>query len=169
MAEDGKKVAIIGGLAAVIGGIFLATRAKAAPPPPEGAEIIIEVLDAEGNPLPHNSPVELEEGESYTVRLTITNLSTKAGVPWDATLDVVIQAATAYTALIPVSSSSEYFAAGQTKAFNYPMNIPLGTGGETGQITALVKDPMGVELARAAESIDIITIEIIYGATVVIG
>jgi len=168
--EDGKKAAVVVGVGAGIAGLlYLATKVKAAPPPPEAAAIRIEILDAEGNPVAHNSPAELIEGESYTVRVTVTNRSTKAGMPWEATLEIVVQAATEWTTLIPVTATMQDFGAGQTRSFDYPMSVPVGTGGETGQIIALVNDPAGVELARAREDITIISIEIIYGATVTIG
>lgn len=167
--EDGRKAAAAGGIMALMAaliGVLLAAAAKAAPP---GAKIGIEVLDAQGNPLPHNSPVELIEGESYTVVVTATNMSTKAGEPWDVTFELVISAATEWRELIPITATMEDFAAGQTRSFSIPMYVPLGSGGETGQIVALLRDPAGNEIVRATEPFTIITIEIIYGATITIG
>ena len=48
---------------------FWAASRKPEPTPPadeSGATVQIEVHDALGNIVPHNSPVELEEGASYT-------------------------------------------------------------------------------------------------------
>lgn len=138
-------------------------------PAAEGATIKIELFDAEGQPLTSSSPVELTEGESYTVRLTVTNLSTKAGAPWEATLNIGILAGTAYTTLIPFQARNEYFAPGQTRTFDYGMAVPLGSGGESGDIIADVLDPAGIKLAGAIEHFTILTVKIIYGATIVIG
>lgn len=163
-----KKVAVGLGVAAGVGALlYLAAKAKAAPP--EGATVKIQVFDAEGHLITSNSPLELIEGESYTVRVTVTNLSTKAGEPWDAELEVVVHASTEWEALIPVTTSMEAFAAGQTLSFDYPMMVPLGVMGFSGQISATINDPAGIRLARVLEPFTIITIEIIYGATVVIG
>lgn len=152
----------------LVGAVGLYALAQAAPAP-EGAKIKIEILDAEGHPVPHNSPVSLLEGESYTVRLTITNLSTKAGEPWGTNLDVMITAFCDYTTLITITRATEYFAAGEAIIFDYPMAVPLGTGGQAGQIVVRVFDPEGNLVAEGIEPLTVETIEIIYGATIVIG
>jgi len=172
MVDDNKKVALglgVGLLA--VGGLAYALTRKPAPPEerPPAAGIDIKVYDAQGNLVPSNSPLTLTEGESYTVVLTVTNQSTKAGTPWEATLEVVIYAGTDYTTLIPVTARSEYFGAGETRTFSYSMNVPLGTGGEMGNIVATVNDPTGVKLADAIEYFSIEEVPIVYGATVVIG
>lgn len=152
------------GLAAALG---IAALARAAPPEEEkkaAATVKIEVIGAESH-----SPVTLTEGESYIVRLTVANLTTKAGAPSEATLEVVIAAGTEWVSLIPIQTSDEYFDAGQTRFFDYPMNVPLGTGGQSGNIVAVVNDPAGIELARATEYLSIAEVPIIYGATVTIG
>lgn len=149
------------GIAGVLG---VAVLARAAAPEGPAATIKIEVIGAEGH-----SPVTLEEGESYTVRLTVTNLTAKAGQPWEATLEVVVFAGTDFRTLIPTTASSEYFTAEQTRVFDYPISVPLGAGGEPGNIVAVVNDPAGIELASATEYFSIATIEIIYGATITIG
>jgi len=105
-----------------------------------------------------NSPATVVEGESYSVRLTVTNRSTKAGIPVGAPLEIVISAATAWTTLIPVTPSTEAFAAGETRSFDYAMGVPLGSGGEFGQIIGLVRDPTGIEVARAAEDLNIVEV-----------
>ena len=172
--EKEKKTGLIflGALAVGTGlTVALAAMGKAAPPEPgEGGAIIeIEIYDSEGNPVPSNSPRALDEGSSYTVRLTITNTSTKAGVPWDAILTVGIGAITSYTTLITAQEKAELFSAEQTRSFDYPINVPLGSGGETGYISAWVDDPDGTTLASALEDITINEIPIDYGAVIVIG
>ncbi|MBA7659309.1 hypothetical protein ES703_67286 [subsurface metagenome] len=171
MPKDGKKVAIGAGIvAAVVGAIALIKGKKPPitpiPPPPEGvaATISIEIIGAE-----RNSPVSLEEGGSYIARLTVTNATTKAGTPWEATLTVHIAAHTEFVTLIPVQVSDENFAAGQTRTFDFPMSVPLGAGGQPGNIIARVKDPAGINVATVIEDFTIVTSEIIYGATIVVG
>lgn len=170
MVENGKKAAlglgIAGGIAALI---YAATRVKAAPPPEGAAAITIEIIGPEGIPLLHGSPVSVLEGESYTARVTITNLSTKAGQPWEAIFEVAVYADGAVVYFFPTTVTSEYFSAGQTLSFDYPLNVPLGIGGETGSIFGVVRDPAGIELARASEYITIQSVEIIYGATITVG
>ena len=169
MPKDGKTAMIVGLGVATAGVILLATKAKAEPPDEEGAGVIIEILDSEGNPVSHNSPVELVEGESYQANIWVTNQSTKAGEPWEAVLEIIVGAHISSTDLIPAAATMVPFAAGQTASKAYPFTVPMDTGGETGQILVRVKDPTGVELAYALEPINIIAIEIIYGAVVVIG
>jgi len=168
--EDKKKAAAaVAGMGAIGLAYFLATKAKAAPPPGAQASIGIEILDAQGNPVPHNSPATLVEGESYIARLTVTNRSTKAGQPWEATFEIVAHASTAYETLIPVTATQEYFGPGETRAFDYPFTVPLGTGGQSGQISGVVNDLTGVRLARAIEDFTITTVEIIYAAEIIVG
>lgn len=149
------------GLATALG---IAALARAAPPEGAAATVKIEVIGAE-----HSSPVTMEEGKDYIVRLTVANLTTKAGTPWETTLEVVIAADIEWVSLIPIQTSDEYFDAGQTRVFDYPMNVPLGTGGQSGNIVAVVNDPAGIELARATEYLSIAEVPIIYEATVTIG
>ena len=135
---------------------------------PPGATIGIEIFNSQGLPVEGHSPKILTEGESYTVRVTVTNTSTKAGIPWEADLDVGVMATTTYHTLISATRDTYHFAAGQALALDYPMAVPLGSGEETGSVWARVFDPAGAVLAEADEPITIETVEVIYGATVVI-
>jgi len=172
MPRDGRKIAIGAGIAAAVGGLIYAlTRKRPPAPPPEGvveaATVQIEVIGARGY-----SPVTLEEGGSYTVRLTITNATIKAvmpEVPWEATFNITIFAGTEWTTLIPTQSRDEYFGPAETRTFDYPMSVPLGTAGESGQIIATVRDPVGNEIASAIEPVTIAEVPIVYGATISIG
>lgn len=100
-----------------------------------------------------NSPATVDEGETYTVRLTITNQSTKAGAPVGVTMGVGINAGTEFTVLIPIQISSEYFSPSETRTFNYTMPVPAGSGGEAGLITAWVEKPDGSVIVSASEDV----------------
>jgi len=95
------------------------------------------------------------EGESYPVRVTVTNRSTRAGEPCETDLAVEIEGSTYYTTLIPTQRIAEHFDAGQAKAFTYSMNVPMGSGGETGSIRTRVFAPDGSLIAAAEEPITI--------------
>ena len=171
--DDEKKVAEtllgLGVLGALIYGL---TRPKKEEiPPGEGAaSISISVLDAQGNPVPHNSPTDFAEGAQYTIRLTVKNLSTKGGVAYAATLTVVLFAGTNELTFIPVSASSYTFAANETKTLDSIMVVPMGAGGQAGNIVANVNDPAGNTVAEApVYYFNITTVPIIYGATITIG
>jgi len=96
---------------------------------------------------------ELTEGETYTVRATITNLSTKAGAPVAAVLTVNI-AGVVDSQTILDDSAVYGFAASEVHAFDFTLSVPIGTGGKTGAIVAEVLDPNGNKLADG--SLDVI-------------
>lgn len=166
--KTGAKVIAGIGIGAL--SIFGISRLLAQPPPEgDGAAIGIVILGPDGLPVPKNSPASLLEGESYTVQVTVVNASTKAGQPWEATLDVITYGDGAVTYFYPPVSVTELFAPGQDRTFEYPLNIPMGYGGQSGSVWAWVRDPAGVELARASEPITIESVAIVYGADIVIG
>lgn len=175
---ENKKLVGVGivGAAMVIGGIAYASRDKKAPPE-SAPTIVIEILDAQGNPVPHNSPAALTEGASYSIRLTVRNTSTKGGMAWPATLSLDVYAGTNEITLTYPPITAFNFDGGQTRVLDsvvWPalaFNVPMGTGGQAGNIIARVLNPTvgGVDLAKAVDSFTITTIAIIYGATIVIG
>lgn len=116
-----------------------------------------------------SSPATVVEGESYSVRLTVTNQSTKAGVPTEAMLRIAIEAIVSLDTwvtetLIPTQEREEHFSPGQTRTFNYTMNIPLGLAGYSGSIGASVMDPTGlIILDSASEPLIIEAVPIIPG------
>lgn len=168
--ENRKKAAVVLGLAAALGAsIYLATKAEAAPERELKAKVGIEILDSQGNLVPHNSPAVLTEGESYTMVVTVTNMSTKAGTPWQAVLTIDVSAAVDGSNLMPPSVDYEPFAAGATENFSYPLSVPLGYGGFAGSAVAIVRDPLGATLDTAIESLTIVELPIVYGAGIVIG
>lgn len=105
-----------------------------------------------------NSPATVVEGESYLVWLTVTNQSIKAGLPVEATLGVGISAATEFTTLIPPQITDKHFGPGEIKMLSYPMDVPMGSSGETGVITAWIEDPTGRAIASASEDVIIVSI-----------
>lgn len=100
-----------------------------------------------------NSPAEVIEGKVYVITLTVTNQSTKAGMPVEAVLGIGISAATEFTTLISPQLSSEYFSANETRVFEYAMSVPIGAGGQGGVITSWVEDPTGLAIASATEDL----------------
>lgn len=171
--EDGKKAAVGIGLATAIAGIVVATRAKAAPPtPPEGAGVEIEIRDSEGNLVPHDSPASLNEGETYSVKITVTNQTTRGGLPWEAELTTNIHAwvtdGFATPNLIVQHDKVDIFAGDQAIPYNYIIFPEIGTGGMTGGIFVKVYDPFGNMLTQVNEDLIIIALPIIYGAGIVI-
>lgn len=162
-----KKIAIVSlGLAAAVV-VVLVAKAKGAPPEEGGVSIVI--YDEWGNPVPTGSPAILAEDASYTMVVTVTNLSTKGGTPWEASLTIEVSAVVDASAIMSPSLKIEYFAAGQTRTFNYALSVPLGYGGLSGSALALVKDPSGVTLDSAMEPLTVEEIPITYGAGIVIG
>jgi len=165
--DDEKKVAEtllgLGVLGALIYGL---TRPKkeevVSPSPGEGAaSISISVLDAQGNPVPHNSPTNLYEGETYTVKVSVTNKSTKAAAPYAATLTITNQSTVDGIGVTSSAPRSDNYSADQTLNFNYTMAVPTGTAGAFGTLHFYVKDPSGNQLAAAYEDISIVAHELV--------
>ncbi|GAH61237.1 unnamed protein product, partial [marine sediment metagenome] len=152
----------------VLGGIYLATRAKAAPEGPAAA-IKIEVLDAGGNPVQANSPLTLDEGASYTVAVAVTNTTTKGGLPHEADLETWVMAAANWTDLIPGDIFPQHYLPTSIVYFYSSLVIPLGLGGATGAITVNVFDPEDNLVATVTKPISIRSMDIVYGATVTVG
>jgi len=171
MAKDGRKAGIVLGVGAAIGGVILAIRAKAVPePPPEqaGATIAIQVFDEQGRLVPASSPITLEEGSRYTVVVLVTNQSTRAGQPSPATLFLLVMGNTDVRTILGLAKTRKDYAAGETKETTHWMDVPAGSGGESGQIIAEVQDPNQNEVASTVEYFTIGMAPIIYGATVTI-
>ena len=96
--------------------------------------------------------VELTEGETYLVKVTTTNMSTKAGAPVAATLTIDVAGAVDSQTILDDSVVYE-FAAGETHTFEFPMAVPIGTGGQAGAVVADVFDPNGYKLADGSLAI----------------
>ena len=102
-------------------------------------------------------PAELTEDETYTVKATTTNMSTKAGVPVAAPLTVNI-AAVVNSQVILQDSEVYGFAAEETYTFEFSMAVPMGTGGKAGAVVAEVLDPNGNKLADG--SLDVVILPV---------
>ena len=173
MVRDAKAGLVVG-IAAALGlaGVALASRKK----PEEGpsAKIQIVFYDSEGNVVEHHSPVDLLEGEAYTAVITVTNASTKGGVPCEATLhgttDCWIMAEGWPEPVYLVHDTfAGGFGPGESMPFYFPFAIPSGSGAAGGVIDVSVTDPDGNVIATASEPVKIISVAIIYGATIDIG
>lgn len=163
--KNGKKLIVIGALVA-LSTIILGKKASAAPPP---GDIVIDVYDSEGNLVPHHSPILLDEGGSYTVKLTIKNTSLKGDVPWAATLGIGISAAVGTLSLITSRVDSVNFGAGEIKTFTYPFSVSMGTGNQSGGISAWIQAPTGATITSAQAELSVKEVPIMYGATVTFG
>lgn len=170
--------AVIGGILALLGIGYLATRKPAVPevPPEEGeggADIEILVYDAQGNLVPRNSPVSLAEGQTYTVVPRVKNRSIKR----TAAEDIPIAASFGMGMVVNIGSyyptglggiSQNYrlvaFAAGETKQVTgFPaFTVPPNAGGLTGKIYLEVYAPTGEFLKSAEEPIAVAVSVIIY-------
>lgn len=168
MPDDKNKVALGVGLVAAAGLGYLLLKKPVPDIPVENGAVRIEIRDSEGRLLESRSPIDLTEGESYTVTVTVTNTSTKGGVPWEASLELRVGAVAGGIRLIPITDTTAFFNAGASQSFNYSMNVPLGTGGLSGVIDAVVSHGPSI-LSSGSVFFTVIIVEIIYGATVDIG
>ena len=167
-----QKGALGVGIGLVVAGLVLLGVKKAEvplePPEPtegEAATIVIEIVGAE-----KNSPAVVVEGETYPVRVTVTNTTTKVGTPWEATFNIrMVVNIGNWGVILGPTVSDEYFDAGITRVFEYLMSIPVGTGGLPGSVNFIIRGPAANVLATASEIFDVVEAEIIYGASVVIG
>lgn len=91
----------------------------------------------------------LNAGGSYVAEVTVTNRSTRGGLPKAARL--TIQAG-GIGISIGATPGPQDFAAGQTRSFNIPFTV-----NGAGSITVYVSSPEGLEMGRATEMIAIAT------------
>lgn len=161
---------IIGGFALGVGILgYLATRRPVISPeiPGAGASLDIEIVPVEGKVYESPSSVTLDEGRSYTVRVSVTNTSTRAGTPWEAALEMTIYAYYDTTYPIPVTSTGKItYQPGEKKTFTYSLSLPVGSGGKSGAVVAGVYDPMGRHLATGSLSFGIRSAQVTYGALI---
>ncbi|MHB8084339.1 MAG: hypothetical protein ACYDHZ_00740 [Dehalococcoidia bacterium] len=98
---------------------------------------------------------QLTEGQNYSVHIAVTNNSTKGGQPAAATLRVGATAPVGSLDIIAAPVQSYNFAPGEVHQFIFTMQVPTGTGGQTGSVVADVLDPAGNTIATGSEDISI--------------
>jgi len=91
----------------------------------------------------------LEEGVTYDNIVTVTNTSQKLGVPTEAVLNLRVSAVID-GATFEESTGDETFGAGEVRQFTRSMSIPSGSGGQSGEVMAEVRDPAGNVLASGS-------------------
>jgi hypothetical protein len=99
--------------------------------------------------------MDLQRGVSYTVKATVTNLSTAGGNPVAADLAVLFVAMANVPgnpwSLMPQEMNTRHFEAGQTLEVNprYPLSVPANIPSCSGVLVAYVYDPNNAYLATA--------------------
>ncbi len=170
MEKKTKRVLVGAGFLTLLGLGWRALRAKAAPPEQVAAMVSLEILDMEGNVVPHNSPATVVEGQTYRLRMTVTNRSTRLGVQVGANLGTQPWGAIVSTAMTFTPNwFPQAFTAGQSIVFESTFTVPAGSGGLSGIVGADVFDPNTVLIAQATDPLTVQSAAIIYGATVTIG
>ncbi len=172
MQRKTKGVLVGAGFLTLLGLGLRASRAKAAPPEGEqpAAMVGLEILDMAGNPVPPGSLGTVVEGSSYTLRMTVTNTSTKLGAGVGATLGIQPFGAIVSTPLVfSPNWFPQAFTAGQSIVFNSTFTVPAGSAGLTNIIGADVFDPSNKLLAEKTDTLTVQSAAIIYGATIGIG
>jgi len=101
----------------------------------------------------------------YTIKVGVTNASTKAGTPWPAQLIMEIDMTGPRTYVSDIKVAD--YAAGERKDFSFQYSIPLGDIG-SGNVIVAVSDPNGVVLDTASIGFTIEEVPIDYGADIVI-
>lgn len=170
--DNRGKTVLIGAL--VAGGALLAARALAKEEPPKeeppgeepACSVALQIIDlTTGQPVPVNSPALVLEGSSYLVRVTITNTSTRLGVPVAANLTLILVGEIALTSLPFPAPTTYAFAAGQTRTFDLTFGVPAGTGGKVGSITATVVAPNGQAICMDDELLTVEAVAVVYSCT----
>ncbi len=106
-------------------------------------------------PLKINSPASVVEGESYLIRASITNQSFRAEIPVEATFEITVYGDSGLASFFPLTRTNEYFSPGQSRSFDYSLDVPLGAGGKSGDLWVILKDPLGRTIATATEHISV--------------
>lgn len=114
---------------------------------------------------------QLMIGETYTIKVTVTNQTTRGGQPWEADLTVGIAASVsdgfATIELIPSAETTSHFAPASSLPFTFPMSVPSTAAGMTGGISVGVRDPFGKLLD--SENVEVIIAECVPGSSKCVG
>ena len=155
---------------AALGLLWWKSKPAKTEPPDEvklKAGLTMVITDAAGNKVPINSPALLTAGQTYTVGIVVTNQSTKLEVPVAARLTLTVDAVIADIDVIPASTRSDDYVAGQIQGFQFVMPIAMNLAGYTGDIAAQVKSPADVVLATGKVDLSVQAAPTIsYAATV---
>jgi len=167
MEKESIAAVMIGAAAvATVGAVAFATYKKET-----AAALEIIIYDQFGNPVPRNSPLELVEGDPYTIVVKITNTSTKKGVPWSATLITLLTVNGAVPAgLIYLVDISDVYSYGpnESRQISQAFTVPLGFGGYAGGAAAYLTDPDAVELDSVVDNINYIIVPIVYNVGMIL-
>ena len=155
---------------AALGLLWWRSKPAKTEPPDEvksKAGLTMMIIDAAGNEVPVNSPAKLVPGQNYIVYVVVTNQSTKLAVLVAAKLTLTVDAVIADIFVIPTSTRSDDYSAGQIQQFNFPMSIAMNLADYAGDIVAQVKSPAGVVLATGKLDLSVQAVPTIsYAATV---
>ncbi len=186
--NKGKKWLIGGGILAAVMGVVAAvakaTGATAEAAPGLGG-LTITLYDQYGNVIATSgavqhavaaAPVAATEGDTISIGLSATNTSYQmlGGVktPVAADLTLVIVANAGSVPLIAPTRKALSFGPGASMAVDkftwsaLQFTIPVGSGGQTGMVSAQLLDPNGVVQASGQVSFAIAVAPIIYGGTI---
>jgi hypothetical protein len=168
MDHKQKQGAQIFGLAGALVVALLLSRKK--PATAMAAAVSITVLDESGNEIPHNSPVDLDAGGSYTVSVTVINQSTLQGQPTAAILITSVGAMVDFVPPLISDTRTDNYEAGESRIFTYSLQVP-DIEPCTGQIRAIILDPNMNELAAATLDFNVLipVPPIVYAASVDVG
>lgn len=174
----GNKGLLLGLGALLAGAILWSKRKPTEAAEGEGAVLDVAIYDDTGNRV--MSRVEawdpsiggsLNEGGTYTLVFSVKNNSTRGGIAWPVSFDLYrATQLTGYAFPMEEFVNGVAFAAGETKTFSKSFTLPMGSGGASGYIKVQVF-PAGALSPIVAESQKAFitgTLEIIYGATIVV-
>ena len=112
----------------------------------------------------------VQEGQHYSVQVTVTNSSMRGTMPASAHLSIFISAASANHQFIDAQEIGPYFfGKGGSYTWEVPMYIdPLAADDASGVLGVSVLDPDGNMLANSSATLNI-EFDIEYGAGIDIG
>lgn len=162
MDDNMKGILFLGTIA---GGIFLLSKLSAGQGGIQGAATVSMSIRKAGGLSGISAEIgdDLIAGDSYVLTTTVTNQSTRAGLPVAA--DLVM----AWGGNVVNSNQSASFGVGETKSFNVPFTVPLGLAGSTAQFSVAVKAPSGLTVASDSIQGYVQSPSINYAASVVLG
>lgn len=90
---------------------------------------------------------QLQVGQTYTIKASVNNTSTKLGAPVAATLAVSVVAAVGSQILM--SQKAQYdFSAGGSHDFSFDFTVPSSAAGQVVTVVGVLSDPSGNQLGN---------------------